>query len=108
MFFSGGRAKIITELKDIPEAELGVNEMARYKHVEMTVEEFFATLKTIQEDKKEEAVKEEAVKEEAVKEEEYFAGLWQQLSNTRTHSDMKKAIIQELKDAGRWTENLED
>ena len=103
MFFSGGRAKIITELKDIPEAELGVNEMARYKHVEMTVEEFFATLKTIQEDKKEEAVKEEAVKEE-----EYFAGLWEQLSNTRTHSDMKKAIIQELKDAGRWTENLED
>lgn len=71
--------------------------MARYKHVEMTVDNFFATLKT-QEDKK----------EKAVKEEEYFAGLWQQLSNTRTHSDIKKAIIQELKDAGRWNEHLED
>ena len=51
---------------------------------------------------------EEDKKEKAVKEEEYFAGLWQQLSNTRTHSDIKKAIIQELKDAGRWNEHLED
>jgi len=44
------------------------------------------------------------LEEEARKEEEYFGGLWEKLNNTRMHSDMRKAIIQELKDAGRWKE----